>query len=122
MPLFNEMYIARNTTAFFAALLLVLGVSAAAYQLQRWKTRREMEAITRREEELYRRMRKQMRSLEDLRLAQHDAKNELLVLQGFLERGETDAARRYLDALLARQQELTEQPPAAPAEPGNPVK
>lgn len=113
MPLFNEMYIARNTAAFFAALLLVLGVSTAAYQLQRWKTRREMAAITRREEELYRRMRKQMRLLEDLRLTQHDAKNELLVLQGFLERGETEAARRYLDALLARQQEL---PPAGPAD------
>ena len=113
MPLFEEMYMARNTAAFFAVLLLVLGITTAAYQLQRWKTRREMAAITRREEELYRRMRKQMRLLEDLRLAQHDAKNELLVLQGFLERGETDDARRYLDALLARQQELPEQQPAS---------
>lgn len=117
MPLFDQMYIARNTAAFFAVLFLVLGVSMVAYQLQHWKTRREMEAITRREEELYRRMRKQMRSLEDLRLAQHDAKNELLVLQGFLERGEPDAARRYLDALLARQQELERQePPSGPAD------
>lgn len=117
MPLFNEMYIARNTAAFFAVLFLVLGVSMVAYQLQRWKTRREMETITRREQELYLRIKKEMRALEDLRLAQHDAKNELLVLQGFLERGEPDAARRYLDALLARQQELERQePPSGPAD------
>lgn len=33
MPLFDQMYIARNTAAFFAVLFLVLGVSTVAYQL-----------------------------------------------------------------------------------------
>ena len=48
-------------------------------------------------------MQQEMQSLEQLRMVQHDAKNELLVLQGFLDRGENDQARAYLEELLRRE-------------------
>ena len=57
------------------------------------------------ERHLYRMLRDQMEAIGKLRIARHDAKNELLVLQGFLERGDA-AARTYLAQLLRREDPL----------------
>lgn len=93
---------------FVVAVLVALAVPAGfgAYWMQRRHTRREMAAIAMQERHLYRMLQDQMHDIEALRIAQHDAKNELLVLQGFLERGNTAAARDYLAQLLCREETL----------------
>ena len=90
---------------FVVVVLVALAVPAGFgfYWMQRRHTLREMAAIAMQERHLYRMLRDQMRDIEALRIAQHDTKNELLVLQGFLERGDADAARAYLAQLLQRQ-------------------
>lgn len=87
-------------------VLITLAVPAGfgIYWMQRRHTLREMEAIAMRERHLYRMMQDQMHDIEKLRIAQHDAKNELFVLQGFLERGEDAAARDYVAQLLLREE------------------
>ena len=92
-------------TLLFMTALICLAVPAAfgAYWLQRRHTLREMAAIAMQERHLYRMLRDQMEAIGKLRIARHDAKNELLVLQGFLERGDVDAARTYLAQLLRRE-------------------
>lgn len=91
-------------TLVFMSVLVVLAATAAfgAYWLQRRHTLREMAAIAMQERHLYRMLRDQMEAIGRLRIARHDAKNELLVLQGFLERGDGAAARDYLAQLLDR--------------------
>lgn len=84
-------------------LLVLIAAVCLVYRMHRRHTLREMAAITMQERHLYRALQDQMEDVERLRMAQHDAKNELLVLQSFLERGETQAARDYLDGLLARE-------------------
>lgn len=84
---------------FFTLVLVGIG---CAFALQQRHARREMAAITAQEQHLYHAMQQEMRALEQLRMVQHDAKNELLVLQGFLEREETEQARAYLAELLQR--------------------
>ncbi len=83
-------------------VLALMGVGCA-FAMQQRHARREMAAIAAQERHLYRAMQQEMQSLEQLRMVQHDAKNELLVLQGFLDRGETDQARAYLEELLRRE-------------------
>ena len=92
-------------TLLFMTALICLAVPAAfgAYWLQRRHTLREMAAIAMQERHLYRMLRDQMEAIGKLRIARHDAKNELLVLQGFLERGDAAAARTYLAQLLRRE-------------------
>lgn len=93
---------------FVVAMLVALAVSAGfgAYWLQRRHTLREMAAIAMQERHLYRMLQDQMYDIEKLRITQHDAKNELFVLQGFLERGEEAAARDYVAQLLRREEAL----------------
>lgn len=87
--------------ALFITLALV-GVGFA-YAMQQRHAQREMSAIAMQERHLYRAMQQEMQSLEKLRMVQHDAKNELLVLQGFLDRGETEQALDYARELLRRE-------------------
>lgn len=97
----------RAARDFLVGGILLLAAIVAVcviYLMHRRHTLREMAAITMQERHLYRALRDQMADVERLRMAQHDAKNELLVLQGFLERGETEEARTYLDGLLAREE------------------
>lgn len=91
---------------FVVVVLIALAVPAGfgAYWLQRRHTLREMEAIAMQERHLYRMLQDQMHDIEKLRIAQHDAKNELFVLQGFLERDEDAAARDYVAQLLRREE------------------
>lgn len=94
---------ALDTLVFMSVLVfLVAAVAFGAYWLQRRHTLREMAAIAMQERHLYRMLQDQMHDIQKLRMARHDAKNELFVLQGFLERGDTAAARDYLAQLLER--------------------
>ena len=54
------------------------------------------------ERHLYRALMEQMQATDRLRMVNHDAKNELFVLQGFLERGETAQALSYVTELTDR--------------------
>lgn len=93
---------------FVVAVLVALAVPAGfgAYWMQRRHMQREMSAIAMQERHLYRMLQDQMHDIEKLRIVQHDAKNELFVLQGFLERGEEAAARDYVAQLLLREEAL----------------
>ena len=55
--------------------------------------------ITAQERHLYRMLQEEMHDLETLRMARHDARNQLTMLQGFLERGETEQALDYVREL-----------------------
>ena len=74
----------------------------AAYWLQRRHTMREIDAIAMQERHLYRALMEQTQATDRLRMVNHDAKNELFVLQGFLERGETAQALSYVTELTDR--------------------
>lgn len=90
---------------FLIAVIVILAIlgTLTAYWMQCRHTAREMTAIAAQERHLYRALREQMKDIQRLRMVQHDAKNELLVLQGFLERGETAAAQEYVAQLLKRE-------------------
>ena len=63
-----------------------------------------MAGLARQSRYLYRALQAEMHDIEALRLAQHDARNELVVLQGFLERDRPEEAAAYLEELLRREQ------------------
>ena len=92
----------QDIAAIMVLVVVLLAGIAGVYAMQRRHTRRELDAITMQERPLYRARHREMDDLEALRMAHHDAQNELIVLQGFLERGETAQARRYLAELLHR--------------------
>ena len=92
----------QDIAAIMVLVVVLLAGIAGVYAMQRRHTRRELDAITMQERHLYRALDREMDDLEALRVAHHDAQNELIVLQGFLERGETAQARRYLAELLHR--------------------
>lgn len=92
----------QDIAAIMVLVVVLLAGIAGVYAMQRRHTRRELDAITMQERHLYRALHREMDDLEALRMAHHDAQNELIVLQGFLERGETAQARRYLAELLHR--------------------
>lgn len=92
----------QDIAAIMVLVVVLLAGIAGVYAMQRRHTRRELDAITMQERHLYRALHREMKDLEALRMAHHDAQNELIVLQGFLERGETAQARRYLAELLHR--------------------
>lgn len=81
------------------AVNLVLAAAALAFWIQTRHTRRELSNIMAQERHLYRMLQEQMQDLEELRVVQHDARNQLTMLQGFLERGETDQALAYVQSL-----------------------
>lgn len=78
----------QDIAAIMVLVVVLLAGIAGVYAMQ--------------ERHLYRALHREMDDLEALRMAHHDAQNELIVLQGFLERGETAQARRYLAELLHR--------------------
>lgn len=81
------------------AVNLVLAAAALVLWIQTRHRQQELTDITTQERHLYRLLQDQMADLETLRMAQHDARNRLTMLQGFLERGETDQALAYVQAL-----------------------
>ena len=101
----DAIWIFSGEDLVYLCLFIAFAVAGglAAYWLQRRHTMREIDAIAMQERHLYRMLRDQMEAIGKLRIARHDAKNELLVLQGFLERGDADAARTYLAQLLRRE-------------------
>ena len=84
-------------------IILVVFSGSAAYWLQKRHTTRGIDAIAMQERHLYRALAEQMQAAEQLRMVNHDAKNELFVLQGFLERGETAQALAYVADLTDRE-------------------
>lgn len=94
-------HILTTTVWILAAVILV----AVIYTMQRRHTLRELEGRARQMRHLYRARQTELQDIEALRLAQHDAQNELVVLQGFLERDRPAEAAAYLDELLRREQQ-----------------
>ena len=88
-----------------AATLVGGAAFALVYGMQRQYVLHRMAGLARQSRHLYRALQAEMQDIEALRLAQHDAQNELVVLQGFLERGRPQAAAAYLAALLRREQQ-----------------
>lgn len=86
-----------------AATLVGGAAFALVYGMQRQYTLHRMAGLARQNRHLYRALQAEMHDIETLRLTQHDAQNELVVLQGFLERGRTAEAAAYLDELLHRE-------------------
>lgn len=88
-----------------AATLVGGAAFALVYGMQRQYVLHRMAGLARQSRHLYRALQAEMQDIEALRLAQHDAQNELVVLQGFLERGRPQEAAAYLDELLQREQQ-----------------
>lgn len=88
-----------------AATLMGGAAFALVYGMQRQYILRRMDGLARQSRHLYRALQAEMQDIEALRLAQHDAQNELVVLQGFLERDRPAEAAAYLDELLRREQQ-----------------
>ena len=88
-----------------AATLAGGAAFALVYGMQRQYTLRRMDGLARQSRHLYRSLQAEMQDIEALRLAQHDAQNELVVLQGFLERDRPAEAAAYLDELLRRERQ-----------------
>lgn len=78
---------------------LALALLALFFWLRTRHTRQELADITAQERHLYRMLQEEMHDLETLRMARHDARNQLTMLQGFLERGETEQALDYVREL-----------------------
>lgn len=87
-----------------AATLVGGAAFALVYGMQRQYVLHRMAGLARQSRHLYRALQAEMQDIEALRLAQHDARNELVVLQGFLERDRPEEAAAYLDELLRREQ------------------
>lgn len=88
-----------------AATLMGGAAFALVYGMQRQYVLRRMDGLARQSRHLYRALQAEMQDIEALRLAQHDAQNELVVLQGFLERDRPAEAAAYLDELLRRERQ-----------------
>ena len=88
-----------------AATLMGGAAFVLVYGMQRQYTLRRMDGLARQSRHLYRALQAEMQDIEALCLAQHDAQNELVVLQGFLERDRPAEAAAYLDELLRREQQ-----------------
>lgn len=87
-----------------AATLVGGAAFALVYGMQRQYVLHRMAGLARQSRHLYRALQAEMQDIEALRLAQHDARNELVVLQGFLERDRPEEATAYLEELLRREQ------------------
>lgn len=85
----DAIWIFSGEDLVYLCLFIAFAVAGglAAYWLQRRHTMREIDAIAMQERHLYRALMEQMQATDRLRMVNHDAKNELFVLQGFLERG-----------------------------------
>ena len=88
---------------YSTALLLCLAATLASgaafalvYGMQRLYVLHRMAGLARQSRHLYRALQAEMHDIEALRLAQHDARNELVVLQ--------EEAAAYLEELLRREQ------------------
>ena len=100
----DAIWIFSGEDLVYLCLFIAFAVAGdlAAYWLQRRHTMREIDTIAMQERHLYRALMEQMQATDRLRMVNHDAKNELFVLQGFLERGETAQALSYVTGLTDR--------------------
>ena len=95
------------STALLLCLAATLACGAAfalVYGMQRLYVLHRMAGLARQSRHLYRALQAEMHDIEALRLAQHDARTELVVLQGFLDRARPEEAAAYLEELLRREQ------------------
>lgn len=102
-------------TSFLRSLLCITALATAALSLwavasimDRRRLRVELDSIAVQKQLQYDAMQQQMQNIDKMHLFQHDVQNNYVVLQGYLDRGEVEAARSYLENLTEHSAKLVE--------------